>query len=176
MTFSLITQLNEHITEQQEFSTTLTENHAAYLEGIDIQLLCEDAARQLANITMQLGGSGRIEDVEKAVDIIAGLRILGSNANREVLNVRSPLFKLIVQRVGDDTQIDRALDKIANHPSFKTIRDDVESLVQSAIVPEADEERKQLIQTINKLRIGYERVAQKLGSVDSKPTDSQDAQ
>lgn len=175
MTFSLIAQLNEHVAEQQDFSTTLTENHAAYIEGIDVQLLCEDAARQLANITMQLGGSGRINDVEKAVDVITGLRILGSSINRESLNVRSPLFKLIIQRVGDDTQIDRALDKIANHPSFKTIRDDVESLVQSAIVPESDEERKQLIQIVNKLRIGYERVAQKFGSVDSKPTNSRDA-
>lgn len=174
MSHDLILQLNEHANEQITLASHIEQNVPQFFEGLelDTSIVCEDAARQLANVAIQLGNKGQLQDFNKAVDMVAGLRALGSPVNRDALNVKAPLFKLIVQRAGENPQIDAAISKVANHPSFVSVRQEVAAMLKGATESGDPEDVRKVVQTINKLRLGYERVFNKLSSQGNAPAQS----
>lgn len=171
MALELIQALNEHATEVELIESNIEQNAAELLEGLDVEVayLCEDAARQLANVAIQLGSKGQIQDLDKAIDTVTGLRVLGSSVNRDALNVKAPLFKLIVQRAGENPQVDAAIAKVANHPSFGSVRQEVTQMLNDALQSGDTENVRQVVNVINKLRLGYERVFNKLNSQAGNP-------
>lgn len=166
MALELLAQLNEHANEQAVLESNIELNVAELMEGLNVgvAVVCEDAARILANVSIQLGSNGQVQDIEKAIDMVAGLRVLGSPVNRDALNVKAPLFKLIVQRAGENPQVDAAIAKVANHPSFASVRKEVADMLQGAGQSGDPEGVQKIVNVINKLRIGYERVSNKLNN------------
>lgn len=172
MSLDLILQLNEHANEQSALVADIEQNVPQFFEGmeLDTAIVCEDAARQLANIAIQLGNKGQLQNFDQAVDMLAGLRALGSSVNRDALNVKPPLFKLIVQRAGENPQVDAAIAKVANHPSFASVRQEVAEMLKGATESGDPEGVRKVVNLINKLRLGYERVFNKLSSQSGEPT------
>lgn len=165
MALELLQSLNEHVNQASELEVNIEQNIGLFFEGLDVGApLCEDAARVLANIAIQLGSKGQIQDFDKAVDMVAGLRAVGSAVNRDALNIKAPLFKLIVQRAGENPQIDQAISKVAQHPSFRSVRQEVEDMLKGAVESGDPKDVRNVVQLIQKLRLGYERVFNKLNS------------
>lgn len=168
MTF--FTQINEAADEQLMVAESIEANTLALFEGFSVAtigIVCESAATFLGNISAQLGMGQKTElpDFEKVVDVITALRVLGTRDNREAFNVKQSTFKVIVQKVGDAPNVDAALVKLAKNPSVATIRSEVENMLKSALQGE-DNMRRTAVHSINRLRLGYERVQNKLQSMD----------
>lgn len=163
MQLELLQTLNEQSEMQSLLENSIELNIQALADAnTSAASLCETASRVLANLSIQLGSKGQVPDFDKAVNTLAGLRIIGDYKNRESLNIKPSLFKLVIQRTGDDAQLDATVEKVALNPSFRKIRSDIEQLLRDAISGDLDL-RKKAVNLINKLRIGYERVANKLG-------------
>lgn len=165
---SLLLSINEHVNSQALLETNIKLNAAILFSDNNLSLssLCEDAGRTLANIAIKLGSKAQLDDFEKTVDMVAGLKALGSSMNREALNIKTPLFKLVVQRAGQDNEIDSAISKVANHPSFATVRKEIADMLQRASESGDNEDNKTAVQMINKMRIGYEQLFNKLNAAE----------
>lgn len=131
------------------------------MEGfpVSVPLIVEDAARSLSNISIKVG-SGHVQNAQFSIDLYTAFRILATPINRNVVNVKPPLFKLLVSRVGQDQNVDHALQKLAGHPEFQNLRREITAKFQAA--GDDPERAKELAAEIDKLRIGYDRLVDKL--------------
>lgn len=161
---TLLTNLNEQLELIASVEASVIPNTEALMEGfpVDIPLIVEDAARTLSNISIKVG-SGHQGDAKQEIDFYTAFRILATPINRNVVNVKPPLFKLLVSRVGQDQNVDHALNKLAGHPEFQNLRREIAAKFQKA----ADDvdAAKELAAEIDKLRIGYDRLVDKLKSL-----------
>ena len=161
MTMTLLTTLNEQLELIASVEASVIPNTEALMEGfpVDIPLIVEDAARTLSNISIKVG-SGHQGDAQQEINFYTAFRILATPINRNVVNVNPPLFKLLVSRVGQDQNVDHALNKLAGHPEFQNLRREIAAKFQKA----ADDvdAAKELAAEIDKLRVGYDRLVDKL--------------
>ena len=161
MTMTLLTTLNEQLELIASVEASVIPNTEALMEGfpVDIPLIVEDAARTLSNISIKVG-SGHQGDAQQEINFYTAFRILATPINRNVVNVKPPLFKLLVSRVGQDQNVDHALNKLAGHPEFQNLRREIAAKFQKA----ADDvdAAKELAAEIDKLRVGYDRLVDKL--------------
>jgi len=164
MTLKLITSFQEQTDTIASVEASAVDNIGALMEGfpVSIPLIVEDAARTLSNISIKIG-SGHESDPQKDIDLYTAFRILGSPINRNVVNVKPPLFKLLVTRVGQDQNVDHALLKLAGHPEFQNLRREIAAKFKAA----ADDKdvAKELAADIDKLRVGYDRLVDKLKAI-----------
>lgn len=158
---TLLTNLNEQLELIASVEASVIPNTEALMEGfpVDIPLIVEDAARTLSNISIKVG-SGHQGDAQQEINFYTAFRILATPINRNVVNVKPPLFKLLVSRVGQDQNVDHALNKLAGHPEFQNLRREIAAKFQKA----ADDvdAAKELAAEIDKLRVGYDRLVDKL--------------
>lgn len=161
---TLLTNLNEQLELIASVEASVIPNTEALMEGfpVDIPLIVEDAARTLSNISIKVG-SGHQGDAQQEINFYTAFRILATPINRNVVNVKPPLFKLLVSRVGQDQNVDHALNKLAGHPEFQNLRREIAAKFQKA----ADDvdAAKELAAEIDKLRVGYDRLVDKLKSL-----------
>lgn len=161
MTMTLLTNLNEQLELIASVEASVIPNTEALMEGfpVDIPLIVEDAARTLSNISIKVG-SGHQGDAQQEINFYTAFRILATPINRNVVNVKPPLFKLLVSRVGQDQNVDHALNKLAGHPEFQNLRREIAAKFQKA----ADDvdAAKELAAEIDKLRVGYDRLVDRL--------------
>lgn len=164
MALKLIPSFYEQDEAINSVEASAVNNIEALMEGfpVSIPLIVEDAARTLSNISIKIG-SGHQDDPQKAIDFYTAFRILASPINRNVVNVKPPLFKLLVTRVGQDQNVDHALLKLAGHPEFQNLRREITAKFKSA----ADDKdaAKELAAEIDKLRVGYDRLVDKLKGI-----------
>lgn len=164
MALKLIPSFYEQDEAINSVEASAVNNIEALMEGfpVSIPLIVEDAARTLSNISIKIG-SGHQDDPQKAIDFYTAFRILASPINRNVVNVKPPLFKLLVTRVGQDQNVDHALLKLAGHPEFQNLRREIDAKFKSAA--DDPDVAKELAAEIDKLRVGYDRLVDKLKSI-----------
>lgn len=164
MTLKLITSFHEQIETIASVDASAVNNIEALMEGfsVSVPLIVEDAARTLSNISIKIG-SGHENNPQNDIDLYTAFRILASPINRNVVNVKPPLFKLLVTRVGQDQNVDHALLKLAGHPEFQNLRREIVAKFKAA----ADDKElaKELAGEIDKLRVGYDRLVDKLKGI-----------
>lgn len=129
---------------------------------VSTSTIVEDAARALANISIKVG-SGRETDVASDINVYTAFKILASPINRNVVNVKPPLLKLLIQRAGKSADVDNALQKLSGHPEFRELRREIVDKFQKAV---GDQEKAaELAAEIDKLRVGYARLGEKLSQI-----------
>ncbi|MNL54957.1 hypothetical protein D3C87_1783330 [compost metagenome] len=69
----------------------------------------------------------------------------------------------MVTRVGQDQNVDHALQKLAGHPEFQNLRREITAKFQAA--GDDPEKAKELAAEIDKLRVGYDRLSSKLKQI-----------
>lgn len=130
---------------------------------VSIPMIVEDAARALSNISIKVG-SGKEADVTSDINVYTAFKILASPINRNVVNVKPPLLKLLIQRAGQSPDVDNALQKLSGHPEFRELRREIVDKFQKAA---GDQEKSaELAAEIDKLRIGYSRLVDKLKGIN----------
>ena len=161
MTLKLIASFHEQDELIASVEASAVNNIEALMEGfpVSVPLIVEDAARTLSNISIKVG-SGHVQNAQFSIDLYTAFRILATPINRNVVNVKPPLFKLLVSRVGQDQNVDHALQKLAGHPEFQNLRREITAKFQAA--GDDPERAKELAAEIDKLRIGYDRLVDKL--------------
>lgn len=161
MTLKLIASFHEQDELIASVEASAMNNIEALMEGfpVSVPLIVEDAARTLSNISIKVG-SGHIQNAQFSIDLYTAFRILATPINRNVVNVKPPLFKLLVTRVGQDQNVDHALQKLAGHPEFQNLRREITAKFQAA--GDDPEKAKELAAEIDKLRVGYDRLVDKL--------------
>ncbi len=179
----LIQQINESASEHESLVENVISNAAVLFEGFSsdsIALIAESAAKYLGQLAAQLKFNRQLQDMAKAVDMVTALRVLGSSENRDAFNIRMNTFKVLVQKAGEDANVDSALAKLSRNPSVASVRQQVEAMLKAA-VENGDNELGVALSNVNKLRLGYERVQNKLQSgaagsdAVSQPTDPKGA-
>lgn len=129
---------------------------------VSIPMIVEDAARALANIAIKVG-SAHESDMASDINVYTAFRILASPINRNVVNVKPPLLKLLIQRVGQSPDVDNALQKLAGHPDFRELRREIVDKFEKAA---GDKEKAaELAKEIDGLRVGYSRLVDKLKTI-----------
>lgn len=161
MTLKLIASFHEQDELIASVEASAVNNIEALMEGfpVSVPLIVEDAARTLSNISIKVG-SGHVQNAQFSIDLYTAFRILATPINRNVVNVKPPLFKLLVSRVGQDQNVDHALQKLAGHPEFQNLRREITAKFQAA--GDDPEKAKELAAEIDKLRVGYDRLVDKL--------------
>lgn len=166
MALQLISSLHEQLQINAAVEASAVSNIEALMDGfapISIPLIVEDAARALANISIKVG-SGRETDVASDINVYTAFKILASPINRNVVNVKPPLLKLLIQRAGKSPDVDNALQKLSGHPEFRDLRREVVDKFQKAA---GDKEKSaELAAEIDQLRVGYSRLVDKLSTID----------
>ncbi len=165
----LLQQINESANGVETLFETIAANMDELFEGFSgssKQLIAESAAKYLGVIAAQLKFKQAIEDFDKAVDMVTALRVLGSSENRDAFNIRLNTFKVLVSKAGEAQNVDAALSKLSHNPSVATVRQQVEAMLKSA-VEKGENGVGIALQSINKLRLGYERVQNKLQSAEA---------
>lgn len=170
----LLKQINKSALDQDQLASLVLENTRSLFEGFSsasLSLMCESASNYLAQVITQLQQK-KVDNIDRVVDMVTGLRVLGSAQSRESFHVKLPTFKILSTKAGEDQQVDATLAKLARNPSVKPIRDNVLNLVNNA--QKGDDAAVQLaVKNIEKLKLGYERVQAKLDSAEqasTKPT------
>lgn len=160
----LITEFSQQIETIASVEASAVANIEALMEGfsVSVPLIVEDAARTLSNISIKVG-SGHADSPQQSIDLYTAFRILASPINRNVVNVKPPLFKLLLTRVGQDQNVDHALLKLAGHPEFQNLRREITAKFQTAA--DDPEKAKELAAEIDKLRVGYDRLVEKLKGI-----------
>lgn len=165
MALNLLSQLNEQHETIASVEASAVNNIEALMEGfapVSIPMIVEDAARALANISIKVG-SGKETDVDSDINVYTAFRILASPINRNVVNVKPPLLKLLIQRVGQSPDVDNALQKLSGHPDFRELRREIVAKFKAAA---GDKEKSaDLAAEIDKLRVGYARLGEKLSQI-----------
>lgn len=162
----LIQQINESASEHEALVENVITNATVLFEGFSsdsIALIAESAAKYLGQLADQLKFNRQLQDMAKAVDMVTAFRVLGSSENRDAFNVRMNTFKVLVQKAGEDANVDAALAKLSRNPSVASVRQQVEAMLKAA-VENGDNELGVALSNVNKLRLGYERVQNKLQS------------
>ena len=121
MALQLISTLHEQLQLNATVEASAVSNIEALMDGfapVSIPLIVEDAARALANISIKVG-SGRETDIASDVNVYTAFRILASPINRNVVNVKPPLLKLLIQRAGKSADVDTAMQKLSGPPDFR---------------------------------------------------------
>lgn len=164
MTLKLIPSFSEQIDTIASVEASAIGNIEALMEGfsVSVPLIVEDAARTLSNISIKVG-SGHIDNALFSVNMYTAFRILATPINRNIVNVKPPLFKLLVTRVGQDQNVDHALQKLAGHPEFLNLRREIAAKFDAA--KDDPEKAKELATEIDKLRVGYDRLVDKLKGI-----------
>ncbi len=162
MSLTLLSHLNEQASLKLSIEADAPGNIAALMEGFSVstQVVCEGAAELLSNVYKHLMLGSELSNAERDVNVVTALKILGSPINRNVVNVKPPLFKLLVQRAGEAPNVDGALQKLAHHPEFSAIRRGMVEKFQQAA---GDKEKAQMLAAeVNQLQKSYARLADKL--------------
>ena len=168
---SLFQQINEEAVDQDNLTSLVLENTRALFEGFtnaSMQYIAESAAKYLGQIALQIQNK-KIQNLDNAIDMVAGLRVLGSATNRDAFNIKQPTFKVLVNKAGEAPNVDAALVKLARNPSVKSVREEISRLLNAALQG-SNNDRTAALQTINKLRLGYERVQGMLSNMGQEPS------
>lgn len=167
----ILSEIHKTADEVQFVTESVLQNAGELFESNTqaTSILCETAAKYLGLMSAQLGLGNRTElpDFNKAVDMLTALRVIGSSTNRDAFNIKPNAFKVIIQKAGDVANVDNALIKLANNPSVATIRRQIEQLLRAAL-ENVEGKRREAVQLINKLRLGYERVQNTLNSAERR--------
>lgn len=165
MALQLISNLHEQLQINAAVEASAVSNIEALMDGfapVSSTKIVEDAARALANISIKVG-SGRETDVASDINVYTAFRILATPINRNVVNVKPPLLKLLIQRAGKSPDVDNALQKLSGHPEFRELRREIVDKFEKAV---GDKEKSaELAAEIDKLRVGYSRLVDKLSQI-----------
>lgn len=164
--FKLLEQIQILAKDQQQLDEAISQSLPLMFEGFSdasLTQVCESAAKYLGNISAQLKFGRKLDDFEKAVNIITALRVLGSSDNRDAFNINVKTFNILIQKAGQSPQVDTALEKLGQNPSVRSVRQSVETMLKGAIEG-GEDETNAAVTTVNKLRLGYERVQNTLAS------------
>lgn len=166
MSFTLIESLNtigHEIEDSVRHIMESTENHP------DRNIIIESADSVLGQLAAKLKANAlRPEEMDEYAQLYASLSLLAQDSVRQALNINiaSPTgkqkFSNVVTKVGDDPGMTAQVKKVAQvngQSHYQQIKRDLEGFAQLA-----DQQKQQYINSINKLRIGYERVKAQLGS------------
>lgn len=166
---TLFKQINEGANEHIALVEHTMANTRLMFEGFSDEKLAtivESAAKYLGLVSASLKLKGQIQDMEKAIDMVTALRVLGTAENRDAFNVKRSTFKVLVQKAGDAPNVDAALSKLSKSPSVVSMRQQVKDLLTAAT--QGDENKTtEVVNLLNKLRLGYERVQNQLQSADA---------
>lgn len=157
---SLLQQIHESADEHIVLVETVVANiHEAFsgFSNENIIAIVESAAKYLGQISAQLKFNRQLSDLDKAIGMLTALRVLGSSENRDAFNIRQNTFKVLIQKAGEDANVDAALLKLANNPSVAGVRQQIETMLNDAL-QKGDNELRVALTNVNKLRLGYERV------------------
>lgn len=169
----LLNQINKTAIDQDRLASLVLENTLSLFEGFSyasISLMCESASKYLDQVIKQIQAK-QLQNPENVIDMITGLRVLGSAQSREQFHIKLPTFKILSTKAGEADNVDATLVKLAKNPSVKSIRDNIQSLVTNA--QNGDNAAIQTaVKNIEKLKLGYERVQTKLDSAgqESQPS------
>lgn len=169
----LLKQINKSAIDQDQLASLVLENTRSIFEGFSdasIHLICESAVNYLSQVVAQLQQK-QIKNPEKVVDMVTGLRVLGSAESRTKFNIKLPTFKVLATKTGEGDTVDATLVKLARNPTMKPIRDGIEQLVNNALKGD-DEAVKTAVGNIEKLKLGYERVQTKLSAGEEEKSSS----
>lgn len=169
----LLKQINNSAIDQDRLASQVLENTLSLFEGFSpasLSLMCESASNYLDQIIKQLQ-SKQLDNTEKVVDMITGLRVLGSAQSRESFHIKLPTFKILSTKAGEADNVDATLVKLARNPSVKPVRDRIQNLINNAQNGD-DKAVQNAVKDINKLKLGYERVQAKLNSGDEEAQSS----
>lgn len=169
----LLNQINKTAIDQDRLASQVLENTLSLFEGFSnasISLMCESASNYLDQVIKQLQ-SKQLQNPENVVDMVTGLRVLGSAQSREQFHIKLPTFKVLSTKAGEADNVDATLVKLARNPSAKSIRDNIQSLITNA--GNGDNAAIQnAVKNIEKLKLGYERVQTKLDSAGQEQQSS----
>lgn len=169
----LLKQINKSAIDQDRLASQVLENTLSLFEGFtnaSLALLCESASNYLDQIIKQLQAKN-LQNAESVVDMIAGLRVLGSAQSRESYHIKLPTFKVLTTSTGQNEKVDATLVKLARNPTSKPVRDRIQKLITDA--QNGDDAAVQTaVKDIEQLKLGYERVEAKLNSAESEPQNS----
>lgn len=171
---SLFLEIYESAAEAELLTETIVEQLPTVFSGFSdqsIAVICESAATVLGELSAQIKFKGQVKDLEYATDMITALKMIGMRDNREALNVNTKTFAALIRRAGETPNADAALKKLANHPSVRTVRQNTSNML-SALSPEEDNKNRDTLNSINKLRLGYERA---LNSINHRQNNEQPA-
>lgn len=169
----LLKQINNSALDQDRLASLVLENTTSLLEGFSsasVSLMCESAANYLAQVITQIQQK-HIENTEQVVDMITGLRVLGSAQSRQTFNIKLPTFKILTTKAGEAQNVDATLVKLARNPSVKPVRDNIQTLIANALNGD-DAAVQTAVKNISQLKLGYERVQAKLDSSEAQPASN----
>lgn len=169
----LLKQINKSAIAQDHLASQVLENTLSLFEGFSdatIALMCESASKYLDHVVKQLQAKN-LQNAEQVVDMITGLRVLGSAQSRDSYHIKLPTFKILTTTAGENEKVDATLVKLARNPASKPIRDNIQQLITNA--QNGDDAAVQTaVKDIEQLKLGYDRVEAKLNSVESEPQNS----
>lgn len=169
----LLNQINKSAIDQDRLASLVLENTLSLFEGFSnasLSLMCESASNYLDQIIKQIQAK-QLTNPENVVDMITGLRVLGSAQSREQFHIKLPTFKILSTKAGEADNVDATLVKLARNPSVKPIRDNIQALITNA--GNGDNAAIQnAVKNLEKLKLGYERVQAKLDSAGQESQSS----
>lgn len=169
----LLKQINKSALDQDQLASLVLENTLSIFEGFSkasMSLMCESAVNYLDQVINQLKQK-EIQNIDQVIDMVTGLRVLGSAQSRESFNIKLPTFKILSTKAGENQQVDATLAKLARNPNVKPIRDRITKLIN--VAQKGDDATVQAaVKDIQTLKLGYERVQAKLNSAEQSPQNS----
>lgn len=167
-----IKQINEEVREQQSTSAVVLEGvkhlseKSDFLKGLSQQFIIETASSELAKIALQLSKKS-LTNPDEAVDVVTLLTALADPDLREALHdhVNSQQFNILVSRLGDHEKVMNFVRRNSKIQSLTSMKNNVKQMLTSLDNPE---EAQKAVQTVNKLRMTYERIQQQLAQQTNK--------
>lgn len=159
----LLKQVNRTAIDQDRLASHVLENTRSLFEGFSdaaLHMMCESASNYLDQVIKQLQQK-QLKNPEAVIDMITGLRVLGSAEQRDTFHIKLPTFKILATKAGGGGEVDATLAKLARNPTVKTTRDQIAQLVNNALKGD-DAAIQRAATNINKLKLGYDRVQTKL--------------
>lgn len=167
MEIDLIRQLETEITECETLVESITDNVSHFITEDQHENLYETAHGFLGKLAAALQAGkpavGNL-DANQTAAMLTALRMVGSAEARTGFNISTDDFSKIIRLADSDPNVTKFLiNKIGNHESARQSLEKHRNLLTS--FGEMDENaRKETLNMINKLRLGYEKAHAKTGT------------
>lgn len=161
--YGLFKQINTNAIRQDDLASLVLQNTNELFEGFStnsLNLLTESAV-QFLDATIKHLEQKTLNKTDDVVDLITGLRILGSAAQRDAFHIKLPTVKVLADGAGQEQNVNNTLTKLARNPQQKKLRDSIHQVINSAATGD-NKALQKAVQMLQTMKSAYERVQQKL--------------
>lgn len=155
---NFLREVHNQLTERQQFNETVEANakHVGFETPV---LICERAADVLSSVAQKIEHGSELSDDEfnQIVDLVTGLYVVSDEDMREATGLSDKSLGIIAQFAGEEKRVDNRLKSIADHESFKSIREKVKNELTSAA--QGGEDASETLNKLKKMRLNYEQLA-----------------